>query len=267
MFNNKNIGVGIITYNRQSNYSQLLKKIKQNDIVDYIVTVKNKDIDYKNDDPKIICNDNIRTFNFHVMEDLGVGFCKNVALKKLIELKCDHYFLIEDDIKIKNDNVFKVYIDTAKEFNLGHLNFNMAWDSISKSYLKPSYIIDNGKNKLAIFSRLCGDFEYFTFEVLQNVGLFDDKHYINAFEHIDHTYRIASMGYTVPFQSYADIYNSDEYLEDTGIQTTLQEKPELYKYRLYNAIQHFKNTYGRFVSQLHIPTIDEIKLFLETNKK
>ena len=49
---------------------------------------------------------------------------------------CDHFFLIEDDIKIKDINVFEKYIDTAKAFKLEHLIFGAV-------YTPPSWKIDN----------------------------------------------------------------------------------------------------------------------------
>lgn len=181
----------------------------------------------------------------------------------MLDERCDHIFLIEDDISIKNDNVFKKYIDTAKAYNLQHLNFCMAWDSITKKYLLPSYSINNKDDvKLSVFARLCGDFEYFTREVIQQVGLFDAKNYVNAMEHAEHTYRIACAGYTLPFQSYADIYQSTDYIEDTGIESSIAHDNELYNKRLSHACRHFANTYGRSIGQLHVPTPQEVQQFL-----
>jgi len=48
---------------------------------------------------------------------------------------CEHLFLIEDDIKIKDIEVFKKYIDTAKAFKLEHLIFGAV-------YTPPSWEID-----------------------------------------------------------------------------------------------------------------------------
>lgn len=262
MYLNGKIGVGIITCNRKEQYTKLLNQIKNISYIDCVITVKNKDFDYAQNDPSLICSSDNFYFK-HIKEDLGVGFCKNECLKFLLNNNCDHIFLIEDDINIKNNDVFKIYIDTAKTYNLQHLNFNMAWDSITKKYLLPSYTISHPSGiNLSIFSRLCGDFEYFTKDVIQQVGLFDAKNYINALEHAEHTYRIASRGYTTPFQAYADVYNSINYIEDCGITSSIQRNEELYYKRLTYACNHFKNTYGRSISQIHIPSIEEIKNFL-----
>lgn len=267
MYNNEKIGVGIVTYNRKESYNRLINIVKSNSDIDYTVTVKNKNIDYGEFDPSIHSNNNI--FHFNVIEDLGVGYCKNICIKTLLKHECDHIFLIEDDINIKNPEVFKQYINTAKAYRLQHLNFCMAWDSITKKYLMPSYSLQNNDGvKLSIFDRLCGDFEYFTANVIQQVGLFDAKHYINALEHAEHTYRIAMSGYTTPFNAFADIYNSTEYIEDIGIESSIhhdQQSQELYRQRIRLATYHFNMMYGRSIGQLPHPTANDIKTYLNNN--
>ena len=224
MYSFSKIGVGIVTCNRKDSYKRLFEKVQQNSEIDVIVTVKNKEFDYEDCDPtKQVSRDENQIYkSFNVKEDLGVGYCKNLCLKELLKEDCKHLFLIEDDIDIKRDDVFRKYIATAGIFNLHHLNFCMAWDSITKKYLTPSYSVAHPSGfSLSIFDRLCGDFEYFTSDVILQAGLFDAKHYINALEHAEHTYRIASLGLTTPFYAFADIYHSNEYLEDTGIESSI----------------------------------------------
>lgn len=89
--------------------------------VDEIVIVKNKDFDYSRFLEHI--KNDINTKFIVVLDDLGVGHCKNEAFKYLLDKKCEHIFLIEDDTVIKNADVFKKYINTAKAFNIGHLTY------------------------------------------------------------------------------------------------------------------------------------------------
>lgn len=263
MYDNETIGVGITTYNRQYLYRRLLDKVAKNADVDFIVTVKNKDVGYGEDDPQLVCNDKKKTFAEYVPEDLGVGHCKNICIKKLLSLGCQHVFLIEDDIDIKKQDVFKKYIDTAKTYNVHHLNFCMAYDSLTKKYLKPRCKIAAVPDcKISVFSRLCGDFQYFTREVLEQVGLLDANHYVNALEHAEHTYRIASCGMTFPFNAFADIADSDQWLEDIGIQSTVSKDSELRKKRFFEARRHFISVYGRFMNQMPVPSIDDLKTFI-----
>lgn len=267
MYNNDFLGVGIVTCNRKDSFMRLFDEVHSNSIVDYIAVVKNKEFDYGDYEPSILADGSLKTATWNVKEDLGVGYCKNICLKHLIEKKCQHIFLIEDDINIKNDDVFKHYIDTAKSYNLQHLNFCMAWDSITKKFLTPIYALCNKDGvKLNIFKRLCGDFEYFTYDALLQVGLFDAKHYINAFEHAEHTYRMSIAEMTTPFYAFADAYNSNEYIEDTGIESSIhpdEQSKALYKQRAQQAGKFFAYTYGKMFNQIQIPQPSAVHAFLE----
>ena len=57
MSNSEHIGIGIITYNRKESYKRLLDSIKTCDIIDYVITVKDGNIDYNDAEPNIICNE------------------------------------------------------------------------------------------------------------------------------------------------------------------------------------------------------------------
>jgi hypothetical protein len=41
-----------------------------------------------------------------------------------------------------------------------------------------------------------------------------DEAYINAFDHVDHDYRLAKAGYSCPYWNWADLANSTDYLEE-----------------------------------------------------
>ena len=113
MIDNELVGVGIITYNRKDSYSKLLEAIKLAKDVDFIVTVKNFDVDYAESDPSYICNgifENKEMTTFQVNEKLGIAYNKNVAAKWLLSKNAQHIFIIEDDILLKDDAVFNEYI-------------------------------------------------------------------------------------------------------------------------------------------------------------
>ena len=267
MYGKDFLGVGIVTCNRKDSFMRLFDEVHSNSIVDCIAVVKNKDFDYGEYEPSLLAKGSLKTQTWNVKEDVGVGYCKNICLKHLLAKQCQHIFLIEDDINIKNGDVFKYYIDAAKSFNLQHLNFCMAWDSITKQYLKPSYALQNKAGaKLSIFSRLCGDFEYFTYDALIQVGIFDAKHYVNALEHAEHTYRLSLAELTTPFFAFADAFNSTDYIEDTGIESSIHydaQSKALYEQRVRNAGMHFAKTYGKVMSQLVRPQPKDVQQFLQ----
>lgn len=65
----------------------------------------------------------------------------------------EHIFIVEDDILLKDVSVFRQYVETARAFGLGHLNFCRSYDSIADngSFIKPIVFISAGKFKLELF--------------------------------------------------------------------------------------------------------------------
>ena len=254
MHNNQKIGVGLLTYNRKDLFKQLFDTVKSIDYIDEICVVKNKDVDYDNIFDNL--SPNIRYIN--VKDDLGIGYCKNQALIHLLETKCDHIFLIEDDIKIKNVDVFKVYIDTAKTFNLGHLN----WNTLPSVTNNPTYSITYNNSVIDITFRLCGCFSYFSYDALLHVGLIDDIHYVNALDHCEHAYRFNIMGYTTPFYAFADIHNAFEYLDECGEVTTINHDDIIYKQRLSAAYMSFNRIHNINFNEIRIPSQTIVRQYI-----
>lgn len=267
MYNGQLVGVGIVTCNRKDNFKLLLKQVKCNEDVDFIVVVKNKEFDYGENDPSLLAANDSRMSYFNVKEDLGVGYCKNMCLKRFVQLQCKHIFLIEDDLSIKCNDVFKRYIDTASSFNIQHMNFCAVYDSISKKYIVPRYEVRNADGiRLNIFNKLGGQFQYFTYDALVQVGLFDAKHYVNALEHVEYTYRMSLAEMTTPFYAFADIHDSAAYLEDIGTDSTIhydKQSNDIYSQRIQNGIRAFKMTYGKTLNQILLPSQREVIYFLQ----
>ena len=255
------IGVGLITCNRASQFQGLYSSVLRCQDVDQIVVVKNKDYDYGN----VLQNLDQKTIYIHESQDLGVGHCKNLALLKFLKSGCQHIFLIEDDITIKIQDVFQEYIATAKEFNLEHLIFGSVYtppswklDPVIATFQGQTHIID-------IYPNLHGGFVYFTRKCLEMAGLFDELHYINAVEHIDHTYRIIRMGMYTPFWRFADIHDSGRYLQDEQPTnpSTINTKTDEQKQRVARGFKWFADTYGRQVAQIPRAPLDDVKKFLQ----
>lgn len=259
MIDNESIGVGLLTCNRAAQFQKLYSSVSACLDVDRVVVVKNKDFDYGN------LSFDEKTEYIHEPEDLGIGHCKNLAISRLLKSGCKHIFLIEDDITIKDQNVFKEYVETAKAFNLEHLIFGSV-------YTPPSWKLDpviatfeNGSKKLDIYPNLHGGFVYFAKRCLEMAGLFDEKNYINAVEHIDHTYRIIQMGLYTPFWRFADIHDSGRYLQDEqpSNPSTINTKTELQKQRTSDAFAHFAATYGRQIGQIPRMPLEAVSSFLK----
>lgn len=263
MVDGEKVGVGIVTCNRQEKFKRLFLQVAENNAVDQICIVKNRDFDYGDDDPMLLQEQAKEVKAFHVSEDLGVGHCKNICMKTLLDGDCQHIFIIEDDVFIKDPSVFQVYADTARAFGLGHLNFNRAWNSQAGKFLEPWAIASNGLFAIEMFERLCGDFQYFTREALEKVGLFDEKDYVNALEHAEHSYRLHLAFEYTPYYAFADIQGSDKYLVDTGEKSTIDYGSELFSLRVRHGAEAFKKKYGYYMVQIPRKSPEEIQAFLQ----
>lgn len=101
----------------------LLQRVLGNADVDCVVAVKNRDYVYSSFVPAELKKKHSHFKYIHVKEDAGVGCCKNAGLRHLLKCGCEHLFVIEDDIAVLDDIVFKKYVSTAMAFGLGHLVF------------------------------------------------------------------------------------------------------------------------------------------------
>ena len=202
------IFVGIVTKDRVDFFQKCYDSIKKSNNVDFIMVVNDGEQDVKVDENDLYVKNK---------KNLGVGKSKNLLFKKALELKADHIFLVEDDIIMKNPEVFNEYIKARDLTGIQHFCFGYHGPAnksgISGGKPRPRYIIDYGNVKIAINMHSVGAFCYYTREVLEKCGIIDENFH-NAFEHVEHSYRIAKDGYTTPYWNWADLANSMDYLDE-----------------------------------------------------
>lgn len=218
------IGVGIVTCNRLDYLRGLLKSLPTEKIDELVVV---------NDGLPV--NEYVENeFNYGYWIDnpvnLGVGKSKNKAMKHLVSLQCEYIFIIEDDMIIKDPAVFDKYIAAYKKSGIHHFNYgpgspfnrkqNIAFDLHNRHLLdqhsepNPKMLVEYDKDtKVALYEHTVAMFSFFTREILEKVGYIDEAYY-NAWEHVDHTYRIIKAGYHPPFWWFADIADSINYLTE-----------------------------------------------------
>lgn len=206
------IGIGVITCNRPEfafKCCLALHKENHQNFFDEIILI--------NDGKEITEQDISFVPTINNKTNIGVGKSKNKAFKYLLEKGCDHIFLIEDDIIVKDLNVFKAYIDARQKTGIQHFNFGYHGPAnkagVSGGKPVPRFIVDYGDVKIAINQHSVGAFCYYTREVLERVGLIDEDFH-NAFEHVEHDYRIAKAGFCTPYWNWPDIANSMDYLDE-----------------------------------------------------
>ena len=265
------IGVGIVTCNRPEFLVKCLNSVPE--CVELVVVNDGDNI------PKSIIREFSRKSAYTLIQNeknLGVGKSKNVLFKHLIEKDCTDIFIIEDDIVIKNPSVFDEYIRARKTTGIQHFCFGYHGpankNGISGGKPVPRFIVDYGDVKVAINMHSVGAFCYYTKEVLQDVGLLDED-YTNAFEHVDHDYRIHKAGYSTPYWNFPDIANSMDYLGEIEC----SEKSSSIKHRkdwmdnIKNGVERFKQKHGYLPAwQGCVPdsTTEEVKKIMkEIHKK
>jgi len=206
---NNKIGAAILTCNRVDFFKQCLASIPG---VETLIVV-NDGKPYDSD----VYTRNVKEVIQH-SSNKCVGISKNEALRYLIQDGCQHLFLIEDDMLIKNPDVFNAYIKAAEASGIWHLNFAYHGPANFKpgqyGVKNPRQIVDyeNGI-EIGLNPNSVGSFSYYLRGVIKSIGYMDER-FQNAWEHVDHTYRIIKAGLHPPFWWFADLANSDEYINE-----------------------------------------------------
>jgi GT2 family glycosyltransferase len=287
MENNK-IGIGIITCNRQDYFKECIESIDYA-IIDHVVVVNDGnelDSDIK---------EYIKSKNIHYIineKNLGVSKTKNKALKHLMDKGCEHIFVLEDDCIIKNNEIWKKYIDAYETTGIPHFNYGPAspWnrkqddptligdlsrrkDAKQSTEPNPRLKIEHKNNiTLCFYEHIVAMFTYFHRSIIERVGYLDETFY-NAWEHVEHTYRIIKEGLYSPFWYFADIEKSEEYIkeaENEKANTSLASNEEKFMKQVTDGLQHFYKLHNTVPAQIPSPTkkqvIDVIKKIYENKK-
>ena len=197
------IGLAIFTYNRPEYLKQVLSSVRGVE-ADYLKVF----IDYHSEEMQKELAHICEVYDidyFKSSSNKGIGRMKNEALHEMQLHEVDHLFLMEDDILIKDLDVLKAYINYAEKKGVEHLNF--AHHGPANKDLYCIY-----KDSIC-YPNVVGAFSYYTKNCIETVGYFDED-YLNAYEHVDHTERIANAGLTYPFWYFADCYGSQSLLEE-----------------------------------------------------
>ena len=199
------IGLAVITYNRPDYCLKVLESLIANNCGGankVIVIDDNSTISYKHI-ISLLYQTNISFYTNST--NRGVAHSKNKAFKLLLEAGCDHIFLMEDDILMVDPDTCGYYISSAERFKVQHLNFGLHGTmNTGKGFWKDGVFC---------YPDCVGAFSYYSREVLEKVGLMDEN-FKNAWEHVEHTYRIIEAGYHPEFWNFADCPISDELLKE-----------------------------------------------------
>lgn len=266
----KKIGLGFICCDRLEYTIQSLTALRSiQDSIDFICIINDgySDVEEVIQKSGVRCDKLVQHYKDSwdyrdIPRDLGarqtVSYSKNQALVSMLEVGCEHLFLLENDILVKDVSLIDVYIKTAENFKIQHLNMAYHGPANKDEYgkLRPKIKFEKNGYSLALYQNCVGAFSYYTKDLLRNVGLFDLT-MRNLFDHVEHTYRCAIHGYTTPFWWFADVSCSDKYfdeiagsIENSSIPRN-QEWHDTYK----RSLTHFTNKHNK--NLFHIEQLNE----------
>ena len=251
------IGVGIITCGRPDMYKKLEESLRQCDAhIDVLYVFEDTKNERSYGDGGYVEGSfvwrNKQTRIETLQKNIGVGASKNRALSFLIDVGCEHIFLIEDDMFIKKPDVFRAYINASKMSGIQHLMFGYHGpankNGISHGKPCPRLVVDYGDFSLAFNQHCVGAFCYYSRKCLEDVGLIDEK-FRNAFDHVSHSYELALKGYSTPYWWWADLANSLDYIEEQACSeenSSIKTPESMQKWQdnIRSSMEYFKEKFG-----------------------
>ena len=267
-YNKDKIGVGIVTYDAQHRIVQSAPTVPS--WVKHFVIV-NDGTPY---------DENLYPKNAHIIQhetNMSVGYAKNSAIQYLMDQGCEHIFIMEDDVLIKDENVFDQYIKTSVLTGIKHLNYALQGPANRKGAQGFNTLEERAKQdvngdpnprqvvtypdgvEVALYPNSVGSFSYYNREVIEKIGLFD-KVYKNAWEHVDHTLEAFKNGFTTPYWWFADINKSWDFIEDieNSIENSTIARSETWKQNYKRGVEHFTKKHK--YAPTHIPDLEPTKV-------
>ena len=267
-----NIGIGIITCNRPDYFNQCIKSIDLDKIQKIVVVNDGSDL---NDDFKKFFTENKIEYILNE-KNLGVSKTKNKALKYLLDKDCEHIFILEDDCIIADNQIWEKYINAYNITGIPHFNYGPGspWNrkqenpniigDLSKRHLakqttepNPKLVVEYKEGiSISLYEHIVAMFTYFNKYILDEVGLLDETFY-NAWEHVEHTYRIIKKGKYTPFWWFADISGSENYIkeaENEKANTSLASNEEKFMKQVQEGLKHFYFLHNTVPSQIQPET-------------
>jgi GT2 family glycosyltransferase len=240
------VGIGIVTCNRQSFFERLIASLPVIDSHHYVCAVNDGLEYFKQLDGQLNYSNVLNKYHQN-HTNLGVGKSKNILFKTLLDAGCDHIFIIEDDMVIKDLSVFERYIEASKVTGLKHMMFGYHGPANKNgNQLLPRFIVPyNSKLNIAFNTESVGSFCYYRREVLLDIGL-NDENFTNAWEHVEHSYRIVKAGYIPGYWYWPDLANSCEYIGEQACSednSTIRPRDD-WKSNIVKGAKHFMDVHG-----------------------
>lgn len=244
------IGCAILTFNSESYFEALFDSIDRSTLNELVVV--NGGDPYKRDYP------NCHWIQHEVNRFPSV--CRNDAVEKLLELGCEHIFLIEDDMVLKNSDIFSKYIHHSQKTGIKYLQFASTSSGSGQVGNRTPVKIIEYPNGVFIhcYPNMCNEFTYHhasVFDVLGNRPY--DENMRDAFD-VELTWKESQMDHAMPFWYFADIPESDSYIMNNPLAVSRLQANGAREKSIGKVYEYFEKKHG--ISIPNIPRLTEAGL-------
>ncbi len=270
--------IGIVTCNRPDFFQKAYDSIDK-DVVDSISVVNSGDKyeKYPEDVDVVFCQKNPTV----------VGVAKNMLLRKMRETSpnAEFFFVMEDDVFIKNNAVFQKYIETGLESGLIHGQLSFATHGgITGGNVDPNTgvpirraSVQYDKHVVDFFRHSFAAFTFFHASTFRALGpnLFNEK-FLNAAEHLELHHRMQKKAMGTPFFYFADVSDSFEYIGDQDIDhknSSIRNSPEFlpnfkYSWSLFKELHgHFPTSVPEIPQEQLMPWLEQLETMYSVKQK
>lgn len=259
------IGIGIVTYNSEPYFKELWDSLQRSCARFDELVVVNGGNKYEGN---YECSWIQHNINYYP------AVCRNDAINFLMQRNCDYIFLIEDDMLIKDKDIFNKYIKASKETGLKYFSFvSMSANTGSPGERKPLLTV-NYKNDVSIsfYQNMCNEFTMHHKSCFEKVGLYDTQ-FRDPFD-IDLAYRESLQDYSAPFWWFADIEGSDDLVMNNPVATSrlqANDRPDGSRNeRIIEQFELFNKKHGMYISQIPMCSqkelLDKLKIIKPPSK-
>lgn len=129
----------------------------------------------------------------------NIAKSKNRALKEALKSSHDHFFLVEDIVKVNDENIYQKFIDTAEKTGINCL----MWANCI-----PNQRIDfNDDKNIEYWADFGPCFTYYSRKAIEKAGLFDENMPHNTLQEMYLAKTIGDLGLSTPFGMFASPKN------------------------------------------------------------
>jgi hypothetical protein len=184
---------------------------------------------------------------------------RNDGIKYLWDKNIDHFFVCEDDMIIKDPNIFDAYIQASQFSGLQYFIYaSISWESGPKHYRTPAMSVQYSEyaDQVNFFRNMCNEFTYNSRKLINDVGLYDEN-MKNLFDS-EYAYRVSQLEYGNPFWYFPDIYNSDSYIDNNPDAKSRLDHDGQRMMRLKPDHDYFKTKHRTDVSSIPLISTNQV---------